>query len=83
AFDSAMQMLEGAATEELKGNDYKEVTLKDLRFYYYPISSPTNIGAYTLIPVWTARIRSNTHDKAGTLIINAIDGSLVSCNKPE
>ena len=83
AFDSAMQMIEGAATEELKGNDYKEVTLKDLRFYYYPISSPTNIGAYTLIPVWTARIRSNTHDKAGTLIINAIDGSLVSCNKPE
>ena len=48
-----------------------------------PLGSKWKLDRYTLIPVWTARIRSNTHDKAGTLIINAIDGSLVSCNKPK
>jgi len=89
SFDTAMETLEEQIANNLDVTKVtaSTLTIRQLRFCYYPVESPKNPNEYTFIPAWIAGIISgngaNNGYYLGDVVMNAIDGSLIEIKYSE
>ncbi len=84
-FDRAMEVFQQAVekdfdTTKLKGRDG---VFRDAHMEYYPLQSPDSSEELTYIPVWVVYVYSGESDIVGDVVMNAMDGSIVTINYAE
>ena len=67
-------------TTKLKGRDG---VFRDAHMEYYPLQSPDSSEELTYIPVWVVYVYSGESDIVGDVVMNAMDGSIVTINYAE
>lgn len=55
----------------------KQITFDYLALCYYYVSDSNDADAYAYIPVWILRAKDNKYESKCSIIVNAIDGSLI------
>ena len=74
---SLVKAIEDNITTIKEATQLSNLQVTRVNLMYYPQPSPDNGDEYSLIPAWVVRIDSSSSD-IGNIVINAMDGSVVS-----